>query len=848
MKSITVPVLIVFGITVYAAALFFLHYVYTREKENLMFSLSCVSFAVYNVYGIALYNSSTVVDSMLYQKLQILSLGAVMIFLFMLIIEFTRHGHKRTRNIFTLISVLFLVAITVMPDSLVFAHENSGYRYLHFFNVLQYGFYEPGHGPVIMVFTVYFLTAALYIFYVLIVNRHKGHDMIIGYRSTRMIGVALIIFAFTGINDVFVAFRLYNSIYLIEFGYMAIIIFMSFSLTANHSILRLKLKRSIIDQKIAFDRLEKSELRLKNIIENANELIFTLSKGFYITYLSPAWEKMLGYPIADSIGRSWFSFIHENDRAFFNTIFVKKESEHNIEYRIIHSNGKLIWHRATCTPVFNSTGDIIYFVILSQDIMESRQALEALRFSEERLHNIIENANDIIYSMTPGGTLMYVSPAWQRLLGHKIQNIEGRSIQIYIHDDDTDDFNEYLKQIYAIPNVNRSIEYRIRHNNGSWRWFRSTLSVVRDQFGRVDYLVGINQDITSIKESEHRLHESEQRLEMALDAAQLGLWDWNLYEEKVFFDKSWQHILGFNPEEVGSDYEKLIKFIHTDDLPAGLTAIKDHIDGKTPNFEAEYRVKTLRNTFIWILVKGKIFERDRDGKPLRAVGTYMDISRTKKAAEELKASLQEKEILLREIHHRVKNNFQIIISLLNLQRPGINDERVIKIFSDYHSRIRSMALIHEKMYHSSELSKIDFSDYARSIVNEISSMYLDDYKDVTMVNELEKVYLDIENAIPCGLILNEVVTNIFKYAFPENYRENPRITLKIDQTDDDRVEVTIADNGIGMSADIDIKKSNTLGLQLIHILAENQLKGTVTVTRDNGTCFIFSFPIKKVDC
>lgn len=157
-----------------------------------------------------------------------------------------------------------------------------------------------------------------------------------------------------------------------------------------------------------------------------------------------------------------------------------------------------------------------------------------------------------------------------------------------------------------------------------------------------------------------------------------------------------------------------------------------------------------------------------------------------------------------------------------------------------------MALIHEKMYHSSELSKIDFSDYAQSIVNEISSMYLDDYKKVNMITELEKVYLDIESAIPCGLILNEVVTNIFKYAFPIDFEGEPAITLKISQKGDKRVEMSIADNGIGISEDMDTKKSDTLGLQLIHILAENQLKGSVTVNRNNGTAFIFSFPMKKI--
>jgi two-component sensor histidine kinase len=221
----------------------------------------------------------------------------------------------------------------------------------------------------------------------------------------------------------------------------------------------------------------------------------------------------------------------------------------------------------------------------------------------------------------------------------------------------------------------------------------------------------------------------------------------------------------------------------------------------------------------------------------------MNVTKKKRAEDEIRRSLHEKEVLLREIHHRVKNNFQIVISLLNLQSTSITDHNVQQLVNDYQRRIRAMALVHEKMYHTAELSKIDFSDYALSMINEIVIANSNHGSRPEILSDLAPVFLDIESAIPCGLIINELVTNIFKYAFPEGFAGERRITLKIYSPEPGIAEMFIADNGAGIPGAIDIRSTETLGLRLVVTLAEIQLKGKVSFNADHGSAFTITFPI-----
>jgi len=209
---------------------------------------------------------------------------------------------------------------------------------------------------------------------------------------------------------------------------------------------------------------------------------------------------------------------------------------------------------------------------------------------------------------------------------------------------------------------------------------------------------------------------------------------------------------------------------------------------------------------------------------------------------QIQASLREKEVLLKEIHHRVKNNLQVISSLLYLQSRKAHDQQTIEMFNESQNRIRSMALIHEKLYQSQDIGKIDFADYIRSLTNYLSSSYGLKSRATNITVNISNVFLSIDKAIPCGLIINELVSNSLKYAFPEG--RNGKIDIQLVPDKNNHVALIVDDNGVGFPKDLDFRKTKTLGLQLVNTLTK-QLKATIELHNKKGTRFEITFARKE---
>lgn len=252
------------------------------------------------------------------------------------------------------------------------------------------------------------------------------------------------------------------------------------------------------------------------------------------------------------------------------------------------------------------------------------------------------------------------------------------------------------------------------------------------------------------------------------------------------------------------------------------------------NFEVEFYRKEGSRQWVNLSVH-PIFS---DSGKIECIDVIMlDIDERKRAEEQIRNSLKEKEILLKEIHHRVKNNLQIISTLLDLQSDSFVEEQPKRFFEDCQNRIRAMAMIHEKLYETRDFVSIDFGEYLKNLTHSLFSTYASG-KWITLTVEAGEVFLEIDEAIPCGLIVNELVSNSMKYAFPEDSKGNLVVRLHVGV--DGRVTLTVADDGVGFPPGLDFRSTETLGLQLVNMLVK-QLRGEIELGKGAGTAFRITF-------
>ncbi|MCG2736692.1 MAG: PAS domain S-box protein [Candidatus Methanoperedenaceae archaeon] len=300
-------------------------------------------------------------------------------------------------------------------------------------------------------------------------------------------------------------------------------------------------------------------------------------------------------------------------------------------------------------------------------------------------------------------------------------------------------------------------------------------------------------------------------------------------------NKSICDLLGYRSEELkGRSIDVLIY----DEIPHSESSwLKGLIkNGSIINIEKNYVAKDGRKIPVLLSISNMC---DVEGNIIGIVFVAKDITERKRAEDQIKTSLEEKETLLKEIHHRVKNNMQIVSSLLDHQVQYIKDKKVIGIFTESQNRILSMSLVHEKLYQSKDLARIDFHNYINDLAANLFQSYSANSGKITLNISIENIQMDIDLAIPCGLIANELVTNSLKYAFPEGTEGEIKIAFR--KKEQNMFEFVISDNGIGLQKDLDFRKTESLGLHLVTILAENQLHGEIDLIRGKGTEFQIKF-------
>ena len=359
---------------------------------------------------------------------------------------------------------------------------------------------------------------------------------------------------------------------------------------------------------------------------------------------------------------------------------------------------------------------------------------------------------------------------------------------------------------------------------------------LKNERGSVVGLIGVGFDVTEIKQGQKALRESEERFRNVFTQSPIGIQIYDPECKLIEMNDSCMHILGV---EIVDEAKKFKLF----EEPMMTEEIKERIESReTVRFEAQFNFSLLRekmlmetsrsgNCYLDCLVSPLGGEDDEDQ---RLLVLMQDVTERRVAEERIRLSLKEKEVLLKEVHHRVKNNLQIISSLLNLQSKYIKDDQALEMFKESRNRIRSMTLIHEKLYRSKDLANLDVAEYIQNLSSNLFRSY--SAGRVNLKTQVDDILLGIDTAIPCGLIINELVSNSLKHAFPDKQGE---ILVNLHR-DDGKFTLTVSDNGVGFPEHVDFRNTDSLGLQLVCTLTD-QLDGAIELNRTGGTEFKITF-------
>ena len=414
-----------------------------------------------------------------------------------------------------------------------------------------------------------------------------------------------------------------------------------------------------------------------------------------------------------------------------------------------------------------------------------------------------------------------------------------------IHPDDLDAYISADRACLDGATDHYAIEYRIRNQSGEWRWIHERGRVTKRAYDGTPLMsAGVCVDIHIHKKIEAALREAEDRYELAINAARLPVWEYDVARDVVTGNAHWHRAMGYhlNDAQAHDRIETWMSDVHPEDCAAHERVYASDAADDTGYYQNEFRVRVANGNYKWLLDRGRVVEHSADGAPRKVVGISLDIDDRRQMETALRASLHEKEVLLQEIHHRVKNNLQIISSLVGMQVRRLQDSSSRETLEQCQHRVQAIALLHEKLYQSSSLASVPLPDYVRSLAQDVIRAASTSATSISLDLALADVSLPIDTAIPCGLILNELVTNALKHAFPDRQQGTIRISAR--QLDEGRLQLAVIDNGVGLPANFDVRHCRTMGLQLVNTLA-GQLAAEFEVVVDGGTSVKLTFPLER---
>lgn len=640
----------------------------------------------------------------------------------------------------------------------------------------------------------------------------------------------------------------------------------------------------VTERKRAEIALQESENQFRQLAENIEQVFWMidLNKHNFI-YISPAYESTWGRSIKSAYNspNDWLKAVHPED---YNRVLRATQKqihgEYDEEYRIVRPDGEVRWLHDRAFPVRNEKGQVYRLAGITEDITERKQAKQALKKRERYLKALVGVQRRLLASTVDESlyqeVLAILGDACEASRIYVYENVVGEESKLegqlcaqwcdsnpytkiseknnrrFIYEDDLGEEGyeklrdgEFLQTIVSdLPQDKQALF--TEENTVSFLMLPLTVNgeffgiigfdncEVDNNWGRLEVgLLSSAAAAIALAKERQLTQETLQQQLTAIETTNDGIVIIQTSGEFHYVNPAYCQMLGYSS-------------------PATLSEThwrSHHPDQEIPRIDAEIFPK-LQSQGYWT---GEIEAKRRDSSTFiqelsmnltqngEIVGVCRDISERKAAEEQLKASLEEKELLLKEVHHRVKNNLQVISSIFSLQSQTIEDEQVLAILEESQNRISSMALIHEKLYQSVNLANIDFVEYIRDLTYHLLASYNVNPDWVQTEMNIQSIQLNLDSAIPCGLLINELVSNSLKHGFPHQRSGKIYIFLGVKDQETETFCLKVEDDGVGLPQGFNPRKATSLGVSLITSLTQ-QLRGKLKFQNNPGASFEITFP------
>jgi PAS domain S-box-containing protein len=594
--------------------------------------------------------------------------------------------------------------------------------------------------------------------------------------------------------------------------------------------------------------LRKSEAEFRFLAENTGDILWLYDlQADRFTYVSPAVNRLRGFSPEEAIGQTMKDVLTPESlerirgrlSARISALEAGDESARvqTDEVDQWRWDGSLVSMEVVTTLLLNEEGKVTRVIGVSRDMTERKKAEAALRESEERYRALFENMlNGFAYcrmlfdeGRPQDFIYLKVNKAFESLTG--LKEVLGKKVTEVIpgiRESDPELFEIYGR--VALGGRPERLEIFVK---ALGEWF--SISVYSPQR---EYFVVVFDGITERKRAESALFSTIERLRLALGAAEAGTWEWDLKTDKNIWSEELWKLYGLEPHSCEPSYEAWLRTVHPEDRATVSQLVGEAVHSGT-ELDVEWRVRDPNGSERWLMSRARPMH-DFDARAPRFVGIVMDITARKLTEGKLRNSLEEKVALLKEVHHRVKNNLQIVASLLDLQSNRVRGRDASEVLQDTRNRVHSIGLLHEALYQSGNLARVNFAAYVDELCRQLLGAFGSAATRVKVENRIASIGLPLEQSVPCGLIINELVSNSLKHGFPD--ARTGLVTIELYPADNKMLVLRVRDNGVGLAANSDVSQPSTLGLQLVSNLA-GQLRGQLILDREGaGASFKIVFP------